>query len=265
MLLNALTFAPFALFAWLMLQRFDVQRLAIGYAPMFAIFAADGIARTKWPRVIAGILTAAFIIWTIPALNIVRTTVSPPVAAVNAAKQQPGQLFVGITMTTFVDLLAPERTYIRVMDDRALPLSDATNGWLLAERTRTEPRGQLFRRERGHLWNIVRHQFFEVKLEPITRRAQFVEGWEPPEIDGSEEWRWMTGKSTTLLPPREGLLRMHFFAAEEGEVVIALNGEVLERFRAGGYVERDYKVSATREQNVLTINGPRLRFRFLGL
>jgi hypothetical protein len=265
MLLNALTFAPFALFAWLMLQRFDVQRLAIGYAPMFALFAADGIARTKWPRVIGGIVIAAFIIWTIPALNAVRTTVSPPVAAVNAAKNKPGQLFVGITMTTFVDLLAPERNYIRVMDDRALPLSDATNAWLLAELTRTEPAGEVFKRERARLWNIVRHQFFEVKLEPITRKAQFIEGWEPPEIDGTEEWRWMSGRSVTILPPREGLLRMHFFAAEEGEVTITLNGQVLERFRATGYIERDYKVSATREQNELIINGPRLRFRFLGL
>ena len=75
----------------------------------------------------------------------------------------------------------------------------------------------------------------------------------------------MNGRSTTLLPPRDGLLRTHFFAPEEGEVTISLNGQVLERFRASGYVERDYRVKATREQNVLIINGSRLRFRFLGL
>lgn len=265
MLHNALTFAPFALFAWLMLARFDVQRLAIGYAPMFAVFAADGIARTKWPRAAAGIVIGAFVVWTIPALHVVRTTVSPTVQGALAAKGQPGRLFVGITMTTFMDLLAPERRYVRVMDDRALPLSSTDGGWLLAEITRTEERGRVFKRERGHLWNIVRHQFFEVKLELITRRAQFVEGWDGPEIEGSEEWRWMSGRSVTLLPPREGLLRMHFLVPNDGEVVISLNGQVLERFRATGYVERDYRVSATRDANVLTISGPRLRFRFLGL
>jgi hypothetical protein len=265
MLLNALTFAPFALFAWLMLQRFDVNRLAIGYAPMFAIFAADGIARTRWPRAIAGVIAAAFAVWTVPALNVVRTTVSPPVAAALAAKQQPGTLFAGITMTTFLDLLAPEKKYIRVMDDRALPLSDSRDAWLLAEITRTEPRGLVFRRERARLWNIVRRQFFEVKLEPVTRRAAFVEGWEEPEIEGSEEWRWTTGKAVALLPPRQGLLRMHFFAPHEGEVTISLNGQLLERFTAGGYVERDYEVQAARGENELVIDGPRLRFRFLGL
>src|SRR5205807_4191524 len=41
MLYNAATFAPFAIAAWLMLDRYSVSRFSIGYAPMFAIFAAD--------------------------------------------------------------------------------------------------------------------------------------------------------------------------------------------------------------------------------
>ena len=62
MLFNAATFGPFAIAAWLMLDRYSVSRFSIGYAPMFAIFAADGIAnvaralsprgsrRRRWPR-----------------------------------------------------------------------------------------------------------------------------------------------------------------------------------------------------------------------
>ncbi|HEX8620234.1 MAG TPA: hypothetical protein VF911_21825, partial [Thermoanaerobaculia bacterium] len=43
-LLAVATFGPFALFAWLMLDRFQVTRYAIAYAPMLAILAAEGVA-----------------------------------------------------------------------------------------------------------------------------------------------------------------------------------------------------------------------------
>src|SRR5436305_13851193 len=43
MLMNFLIFSPFAISAWLMLDRFSISRFSIGYIPMFAIFAADGI------------------------------------------------------------------------------------------------------------------------------------------------------------------------------------------------------------------------------
>ena len=46
MFYNVLTFGPFALFAWLMLDRFSISRFSIGYQPMFALFAADGIRRS---------------------------------------------------------------------------------------------------------------------------------------------------------------------------------------------------------------------------
>ena len=45
MLYNLATFGPFAIAAWMMLDRYSVSRFSIGYAPMFAIFAADGIRR----------------------------------------------------------------------------------------------------------------------------------------------------------------------------------------------------------------------------
>jgi hypothetical protein len=42
---NAMTFLLFAIFAWLMLDRFSISRFSIGYQPMFALFVADGIRR----------------------------------------------------------------------------------------------------------------------------------------------------------------------------------------------------------------------------
>ncbi|PYQ56306.1 MAG: hypothetical protein DMF58_21105, partial [Acidobacteria bacterium] len=101
MLFNAATFGPFAIAAWLMLDRYSVSRFSIGYAPMFAIFAADGIAnvaRALSPRgraespshiesILGGALIIGFIIYTWPALVIARTTVAPRVLGVQAVQQ----------------------------------------------------------------------------------------------------------------------------------------------------------------------------------
>src|SRR6185436_6045598 len=58
MLYNVLTFAPFALVAWAMLDRFSISRFSIGYQAMFALLAADGIRRVakRYDTVIAAVL-----------------------------------------------------------------------------------------------------------------------------------------------------------------------------------------------------------------
>ncbi|HEV2719381.1 MAG TPA: hypothetical protein VG323_05145, partial [Thermoanaerobaculia bacterium] len=43
-LLMLAAFGPFCLFAWLMLDHFSASRFSIGYAPLIALLAADGIA-----------------------------------------------------------------------------------------------------------------------------------------------------------------------------------------------------------------------------
>ena len=62
MLDNFLIFGPFAISAWLMLDRFSINRFSIGYAPMFAIFAADGIARVSRGRRAVENAIGAFVI-----------------------------------------------------------------------------------------------------------------------------------------------------------------------------------------------------------
>jgi len=180
--LSAMTFLPFAIFAWLMLDRFSISRFSIGYQPMFAIFLADGIARfvkhdkhdkhdEKREWMLSAAMVVAFFIYTFPALTAVRNDIAPSILAAEAAAQRVkngDQLFVGHTMTVFLDLVAPGVPYTRVEDDRARLGVTNNPAWLLAEVTATEPEGEMFRRERGHLWNIARRHYFEIKLVPVV-------------------------------------------------------------------------------------------------
>ncbi len=226
MLFNAATFAPFAIAAWLMLDRYSVSRFSIGYAPMFAIFAADGIARISRRNDVQALLGAAlivgFIIYTWPALTIARTTIAPPVLGVDAVRQHldPNrtELYVAFPMTPFIDYFLPNHPYHLVFDERALPLTVPTRPpYLLTEIDHTQPLGYVFSRDRGPLWNIARRHYFEVALEPLPQLPQFVSGWYPPEEKGAEELRWMGGRSVTVLPRSSGTtkLRIQFDVPDE--------------------------------------------------
>jgi len=280
MLWNVLTFGPFAIFAWLMLDRFSISRFSIGYQPMFAIFVADGIRRLASvvgaaalsgtataegsgrhigliQSALASALVIAFIAYTAPELNVVRTTVAPSVLAAQTLNRtidpKRDQLYVGHTMSKFVDLFAPNVPYRDVIDDRALPLAQVPRAWLLAEVTSTTPRGLVFTRERGRLWNIARRHYFEIALEPLTARPQFVSGWYGPESADIAEWRWMGGRSITILPPQAGpaILRMHLgipgeLMSKNPEITVRINGNVVDRFRTTeGYLERNVHVPAS--------------------
>ncbi|MEO8379796.1 MAG: hypothetical protein ABI779_09050, partial [Acidobacteriota bacterium] len=264
MLWNALTFVPFALFAWLMLDRFSIGRFSIGYQPMFALLLADGIRRvTAWrapgerPRaegVLAGAFVAAFCAYTIPALTPVRNEIAPSIVAAQtmARRLDPKseQLFVGDSMRVFLDLVAPTLPYTRIADDRGLPVQASGRAWLLAESTSTKGEGLLFRRERGSLWNITRRHYFSIKLAPLDRRAQFPSGWQPAEASAHEQWRWMGERSTTVLPPAPGptslFLRMDVpeeSVTAHATITVTLNGRVLARIPATALLERELAVT----------------------
>lgn len=275
MLYNALTFAPFAISAWLMLDRYSVSRFSIGYAPMFAIFAADGIARVtrraQIEALIGGALITAFALWTYPALGVVRREVAPSVLGVDAVQQRldrrRDELFVAFSMSPFIDYLLPHYPYRRVYDERGLPLtSTPRRPHLLTEVEHTHPDGHIFRRARGRLWNISRRHYFEVALIPIKQPAQFVSGWYTPERSGVEEWRWMSAHSVTLLPPSKGTtrLRLQFDVPDElmtvrPTITIALNGAVIDRFQPPeAHLSRDYDVTpASAGANTLEITTDR--------
>lgn len=267
---NAMIFGPFAISAWLMLDRFSINRFSIGYAPMFAIFAADGIARASRgshavESAMAALLAGAYIGWAAPAFTPVRRDVAPSVLAVETAVKTvnpaTGRLFVGYSMTPFIEYLAPHFPITRVMDDRAIPLTPAPNRFLLAEVSEPVPGGTLFTRDRDRLWNIARRHYFEVVLRPLTNVGAFGAGWYPPEQQGMDEWRWMAASSITILPPAKNdtVLRLNFAVPDEviGKhplITVSLNGRTLERIRAAtSDISRDYHVTPLAAANVMQL------------
>lgn len=173
----ALTFGPFAILAWMMLDRYSINRFSIGYCPLFAILAADGIRRLtrKWPRaepVIGSALIAWFFFWTLPALATVRNTIAPSVLAVEAVKQhldpRIDDLYVARDMDPFFQYLLPDYPYTHVLDKRAVPPSTGSRRtWILMEADLDDHDGFVFHRERGHIWNIARRHYFDAGLMPV--------------------------------------------------------------------------------------------------
>lgn len=266
----ALTFGPFAIFAWLMLDRFSISRYSIGYMPLFTLLAAEGLTRIarRYALVAGAALILAFAIWTWPAAVIVRQTVSPPVAAVEAIHGQQN-LHVAAAMIPFVEDLAPNVSYVSVIDERALPLGDEP-AWLLAEIDATKPAGFVFHRDRDPLWRIVRHRYFDAALEPMTRRAQFVSGWSAAQRQGVDEWRTMETSSKMILPAAEGggapqQLRIVFFApADHGAIEIRSSNRLLDRITDSGTIfDRTYEIPADGTLLEISAGRPGIRLRNL--
>ncbi|HEX3580285.1 MAG TPA: hypothetical protein VH087_00885 [Thermoanaerobaculia bacterium] len=255
-----LAFTPVALSAWLMLDRFSINRFSIGYCPMFAILAADGIDRITARRrdlewITGGVLILLFAIFTWPALTVVRNTDSPPYAAVRAAREHldpaRDQLYVGFAMSPFVEYLDSAVPWTKVLDERALPLSQPTKrAWLLTEVDMTKPSGFVFTRGHDQLWHITRRHYFDVALEPFTAAAQFVSGWYPAERNGQEENRWMGRHSTTILPGRSGdtVLRLVYDIPDElvpqhPTITVKLNGVIIDQSQVTeAHLSRDFHV-----------------------
>lgn len=255
MLYNALIFGPVAIAAWLFLDRYSVNRFSIGYCPMFAIFAADGIARLEaWSRrrleiVIATLLILGFIAYAYPTFTPVRRDIAPSVLAMEAAKAhfnpQADDLFVAADMRPFVEYFMPGVAYVRVLDERAMVLS--TNGRtprLIAEIIATSPDGFVFRRTKGRLWNISRRHYYGAAYATVTRFAKFASGWYPPERSGHDEWRWIAGHATAILPESRGesLLRLQVTADPPANVTVSMNGVRLDAFDASGDVLREWHI-----------------------
>ena len=228
-------FGPFLLFAWLFLDYHSTSRFSIGYAPLFAILAAEGIARLK--PIVGAALLVLMIAWTLPSLVVVHTTDSPPIAAMEWVRTHvdPHREIALIdaelvpyaerALDGFETRYVSGRGYTFGTAYRALVRELAARGHdVLFLALVREGRGEItVHRERGRLAGIARDRYFDVSITPLHDNVVFRE-------------RSAT-RAVALLPAlKQGTLELSLTAP----ATISLNGRVLERIHASGEVTRRY-------------------------
>jgi len=235
------TFAPFAVFAWLMLDATAVSRYAIGYMPLHALLAADAW-RERRVTIVASILLAASLAWwTWPAAKRIRAYDAPPVAAIrwvmHNAYPGAGTIFIHNGYAPFASyfLAAYQPRFFETMNE--LPLSGYTEPGLIIGGETDAPEAHRFERPRDRLWRIVRQRYFEASVVPAWSLVHFGGGWHDEEGEGSHRWRWMTRGAEIQLPsagPR-GRLMLRLYApldalAAPPAIEVRFNGALVERF-----------------------------------
>ncbi len=276
--LVASTFGPFLLMAILLLDRFSLTRFAIGYSPMFAMIAMDGLERvsgwtargSRWKPAIfwsgAVAISAAFLVWTLPSLALVRTSDSPSWAAVEWLESQPSvvmpHLAVAFGMKPFAEYALRDVPLTQVLDIDAVPLAPVEPGTLLVGEG-TDPNAVVrFDRQEYPLRKITRSHYYHISIVPWRERADFRAGWSAPdtETDPERPSRTMGGRSALMLPPSPGAdsgwLKLGFTLEARSTVEIQWNGQRLEREelgRGGHQVIYEVPRSLQSDHNLLEI------------
>ena len=269
------SFGPLALVSWLVLDHYSASRFSIGYAPLIALLAADGlqlVARHAAIEALASaIVIALMIVWTWPALSVVRSSVAPPVAAVEWIRSRhaaplAGAIYVSADMIPFAQWYLGDYR-LHFLDRLQRPPIWPAGYYLFEGATK---RGPSFVRTHGRLWELVRHRYFDVSVRPIPSLVVFGNGWSAEERSPARIWRWMGRRSEAVLPPLEGPARLtlSFYIPRDAiaapKVVIRLNGAVVDAFRGEATnVDRQIMVQA-RSPNVLEIETDRVVLPWAG-
>lgn len=250
-LIAVAAFSPFCLAAWLVLDHFSASRFSIGYAPMMAVLAADGMAlvsiHREWLEWTIGlVLTAWMFVWTLPAIDLPRRSDSPPMQAIRwirahvDPKSSPidAHESMGPYTECFLDGYRVEWT----LDGPAAARLDPSPAWYLREGTSNRTGATNFAWPRGRVWDVARRRYFEVSLVPERGQARFGEGWYDAENTRSGPWRWMKGRATLELPPVEGRARLRLRMFVPLNVMKSSPSIVI---RAGGTVIAAAKATAS--------------------
>jgi hypothetical protein len=270
-------FAPFCIAAWLVLDHFSVSRFSIGYAPLFAILAADGLslALGRWPRLEASsaAVFALFVtVWIWPALREVHQQDSPTFAASQWIRRhvdvRSSTLYVHDSMHPLIEAFLPDVPLVATGEATPVATASARPGDVFLIEGASVTRGATtFVRPRKRIFALVRDRYFEVSIVPLRQLIQFAEGWYDPEGSGSTGWRWMGKRARALLPPIHGRasLTLRMYVPLDAmhvapNIDVWLNGVKLDRIRAGeANFERTYVVNARDDgSNELVIETDRI-------
>ena len=242
-----LTFVPFLIFAWLMLDWYGASRLSMGFIALVPLLAAHGVSLATRRIAAAQYIVALAIVgyfawWTLPALEEARANDSPPVRAAAWIRQHvppsTSRIYVDEGLAGIADYVL-RGYHLIIMQPKfsAAAERDPQAGWVVTEGATVLDDAVNFRRDRGRLQNIVRQRFFEIAVVPLTNWVTFGDGWLDGENFNLDVWRWMGGHSTTILPPVAGRGELHFRGHVPVDAVpkppvmsVAVNGSVIDRF-----------------------------------
>jgi hypothetical protein len=252
-------FGPLCIVSWLMLDYLSVSRFSIGYAPLIAILAADGlqfVARRFEPYVAAAVVLI-MVVWTWPAFAVVRSTMSPPVEAINWIRnhvdRKASTIYVHGGMIPYAEWYLSDYSVRYIANSPPPPSWTARIKAYYLREGLNAPGAEHFGRPRGRLWDIVRRRYFDVGVQPISEMMVFGDGWYWEEGDAAGNvWRWMQQRSEITLPPAgpKAHLRLSLYAPLDAlprrpNVVVRLNGAVIDSYQpAKSTFDRDLIVPA---------------------
>ena len=261
MLVLLATFAPFCIGAWALLDHFSTSRFSIGYAPLFAFLAADGVdlLLSRWlliEAISAAAISASMIVWTSPALHIIHATSSPSFQATEWIRRhvdpKTSWVYVDGPMQPMCDAFLTDMPLIHLGDDS--PLTRAIRpGVYVREGKSDDPAAIMFTRARGRIEGLVRPgRFFEVSITPLHDFIRFTDGWYAEEGSGKTVWRWMGKRGEIALPPQSERMRISIqlyvpldALAAQPNLTITFNGRVIDRIHATtSDLARSYDVAA---------------------
>lgn len=250
-------FAPFMTFALFMLDINSYARYGVGYVALHAMLAARGAEALTAPfrrlrvspaaaqAVLMLAIVARYEWWTFPAIQEVRSTISPTAAIASWARTLPRDavLWVHGGMRPMMQAALPDRTmhYILGMDDIP-PNASPRNAWYISEGLSTERAAIEFRRPHERVWEIARKRYFETYAVPLDKVWRFGDGWYSEEVEGEQVTRWMRAHSTTYVPADGRRSRLSLKVVSPTEirppqtVEVRWNGVVVGRFTSPGDV-----------------------------
>ena len=222
-----LTFGPYFVFATFALSATGYSRLSLAYIGAIPLLASEGIrvlAELR-PRFDLAVRTAfvALILariawWILPAFEVQRTKVPPPIAATlwlrDHTDPKTAKIIVHDSMWPWARYYFLEHPWERIGDDIGMQSDhDTSNEWLLRAGDVYSLNSLWFRREQDRAWNLTPlRRYYEVHVQRVSDIAFFGSGWYQYEWDGPVRWRWMSRSSVLLLPPLSGTgeLRLKF-------------------------------------------------------
>jgi hypothetical protein len=244
LLVVILAFGPFAVAAWLLLDPYSASRMSVGYMPLFAILAADGLhlLAGRIPtieRVAATAAVALMIVWMIRPLHEVHRHPAPTWAAVQWIRQHvdlhTARVYAHFSMLPMIEAWLPDVKAIR-SDALPAPRVIGPDDIYVTEGI-ADGATVTFARPHEHLGWLVRPRYFETSVVRLQQAVHFDGGWYDEEGEGAARWRWMGKHAECTMPPARGNARLTLHMRAPVDVLpsqgitVTLNGAVLDHFR----------------------------------